>query len=97
MIAELRKDQPGMVEALYCALRKEYVKHDALAYIGDDAGTFAKEESDYSEDEIELADAIAERYAYEGDYDCTLPYWTNIKNLYEEITTSDIDPDIDLD
>ena len=97
MVENLKTEQPGMIEELYCALRKEYIKKDALAYIGDDAGIFAKTEDDYTEEQIELADAIAERYAYEGDYDCTLSYWQNIENLYDDITTSDMDSGIVLD
>lgn len=34
-----------------------------------------------TEDQTEI---IVERYVYNGDYDCNLPYWTNIENLIRE-------------
>lgn len=29
----------------------------------------------------DIAETIADRYVYNGDYDCNLSYWDNIRNL----------------
>lgn len=34
--------------------------------------------------ELVLCKYVANRYVYEGDYDCNLPYWDNIDNLIRE-------------
>ena len=94
-IDKATKVSPFVVEEIYKILRKEHVEKDALAYITDDYD-YKKSIEDYSDEEVELADAIAERYVYEGDYDCNLTYWGNIKNLYDDITTSDVDPEISI-
>jgi hypothetical protein len=39
----------------------------------------------YSQEEIQkLAEAVADRYCYNGDYDCNCSYWDNIDNLVTE-------------
>lgn len=35
-----------------------------------------------TDDEIRT---VAERYVYQGTYDCNLNYWTNIENLINEV------------
>lgn len=35
-----------------------------------------------TEDDIDI---IADRYVYQGDYDCNLSYWDNIQALIDEI------------
>ena len=89
----LKRNQFNMLDELYHALRKEHVLMDALAFITDDY-EYKKKLEEYPEKEVELADAIAERYVYDRDYDCNLSYWDNIKSLYDEITTADCEPDI---
>lgn len=90
-VRALRFSQPLVIDEIYHVLRKEHILMDALAYITDDY-EYKKLLVDYTDAQTELADAIAERLVYEGDYDRNLSYWENIKNLYDEITSSDTEP-----
>ena len=38
-----------------------------------------------TKEEKAIAESAAERYVYDGDYDCNLPYWSNIENLLNEL------------
>ncbi len=38
-------------------------------------------EENESEINDDIVSAIAERYVYDGDYDCNLDYWTNLRIL----------------
>jgi len=58
-------------DAIYRNVWKEHVMEDIEAHAEDI-------DVELSNDEIEV---LAERYVYEGDYDCNLDYWQNIENL----------------
>lgn len=59
----------------YRYLWHEHVTEDVEAHA---------EEMDIDLTDAEI-DAIADRYVYEGDYDCNISYWDNIENLIHEI------------
>lgn len=69
VLTESEKDQ------MYRALWITHVKEDIRTY---------SEDTDQilTEDDI---DTIADRYVYQGDYDCNLSYWDNIQALIDEI------------
>lgn len=53
-------------------------------YIVEDIKIVLKEEEKELKDSL-IAEAAA-RYAYDGDYDCNLDYWSNIRNLVDEVS-----------
>lgn len=61
-------------DAIYRKLWYNHVLEDVYSFANDE--------------DIEITDDIAEnvayRYVYEGDYDCNLSYWSNIKNLIDD-------------
>lgn len=61
-------------EKIFRSQLKNYTKQDVYNYL---------EENSLSLSENSV-DEIAYRYAYEGDYDCNLSYWTNIGILVNE-------------
>ena len=65
--------------------QKDYIYHKVWAEnISEDVRSLCRDEG---YDEVytpDIAEKIAYRYAFEGDYDCNLTYWQNLKNLFEE-------------
>lgn len=62
-------------DKLYRILHMPYVKEDIKSMIDE-------MEIDTSDYDLEcLIDNCASRYVYDGDYDCNLSYWDNIKNI----------------
>lgn len=61
----------------YRQLWLPYVIEDVRAHMID----YLDEDQYLSDDRIEN---IANRYVYEGRYDCNLSYWQNIENLIDE-------------
>ncbi|MCR5368404.1 hypothetical protein [Eubacterium sp.] len=61
-------------DIIYRMVWKEHVKEDILSYAEDNGRAITDEK----------ADAVADRYVYEGDYDCNLSYWQNLENLLAE-------------
>lgn len=62
-------------DEIYRDVWKEHVKEDILTHA-----------EDIDEDiDDEDAEMLAERYVYEGDYDCNLDYWANIENLIDSL------------
>lgn len=61
-------------DIIYRKVWKEHVKEDILSYAEDNGRAITDEK----------ADAVADRYVYEGDYDCNLSYWQNLENLLAE-------------
>lgn len=65
--------------------QKDYIYRKVWAeHVSEDVRSLCKDEG---YDEVytpDIAEQIAYRYAFEGDYDCNLPYWQNLKNLFEE-------------
>lgn len=59
-------------EAVYREVLAQYTKQDILVRAEDYFGM------DISDEEAEF---LAERWAYDGEYDCNLSYWDNIDNL----------------
>ncbi|MBR6475389.1 MAG: hypothetical protein IKS98_08055 [Lachnospiraceae bacterium] len=71
---------PDEKDKIYRALWKEHVVEDAKSQIEE----YIFYELIPKEDVERIADQAAERYVYEGDYDCTLSYWDNIENLVKD-------------
>lgn len=65
--------------------QKDYIYRKVWAeHVSEDVRSLCKDEG---YDEVytpDIAERIAYRYAFEGDYDCNLPYWQNLENLFEE-------------
>ena len=61
---------------IYRSVWAEHVKEDVHS-ICEDEGY----DEVYTPD---MAEKIAYRYVFEGDYDCNLSYWQNLKNLFVE-------------
>ena len=88
----LKRHQTLVLDEIYRSLKKEQYVMDALAYITDDFD-YKKELDEYTQEQRFLADAIAERLVYDGEYDSGLSLWNNIKKIYDEISTADTDPE----
>ena len=71
---------PDEKDKIYRALWKEHVVEDARSQIEE----YIFYELIPKEDVERIADQAAERYVYEGDYDCNLSYWDNIENLVKD-------------
>ncbi len=67
-------------DKVYRALWKEHVVEDARSQIED----YIFYELIPKEEVERIADTAAERYVYNGDYDCTLSYWDNLENLVKD-------------
>lgn len=65
---------PATADALYRAVWKDHVKADIESWLKDnDEPDLTPEQADYA----------AERYVYDGKYDCNLSYWQNIGNVVD--------------
>ncbi len=89
----LRLMNPTVLGDIKSVLKKESFVIDALAFMTNDYD-YKKSLSEYSEEEKDLADAIAERLVYGGEFDTNITYWDNFSNIYNEITSADCEPDI---
>lgn len=65
---------PEEKDGIYRAVWKERVIEDIKSRLEDTDETLSDE----------TIDKIAERYVYEGDYDCNQSYWNNIDALIED-------------
>ena len=76
---EIATNTPEHNDMLYRLLWKEHVKEDVLGQL--------EQNPDIGEhfDGNDIADAVAERYCFEGDYDCNLDYWSNLDNLINSV------------
>ena len=75
----LDKTAKGLSGELYYAIKKKRVKEDVLTRFRDnDHGVWKLKVREL------IADSVAERYVYEGDYECNLSYWDNLDNLIDE-------------
>ena len=70
-IENLPEDDSTTRDKIYREVWKEHVMEDIRSHAED-------MEVELSNDDIE---DIAERYVYNGDYECNLSYWQNIENL----------------
>lgn len=70
-IENLPEDESTTRDKIYREVWKEHVMEDIRSHAED-------MEVELSNDDI---DDIAERYVYNGDYECNLSYWQNIENL----------------
>ena len=86
-IKKTRESGDGaLVDAIYRAVKEEYVKDDVLEYIADNVGCSPVNkilDAGWRPDDI--AESVAERWVYLGDYDCNLDYWANIESLIAQI------------
>ena len=62
-------------EAVYDYLHSQYVRQDIENLLSD-------EYEDVSVDD-DFIDVCTYRYVYDGDYECNLDYWTNLKNIID--------------
>lgn len=60
---------------LYRYLWVDYVKKDVISYC---------EDNDIAYTDEDFPDRVANRYVYDGEYECNLSYWDNIRNLISE-------------
>lgn len=72
---------------LYRYLWFDYVRRDVLDYIDGSIDVSTLKDPDTDIDT--LADIVAERYVYDGDYDCNISYWDNIGNIVTGILSGD--------
>ena len=77
-VASIKKQKDGSAkcDALYRLLWSGHVKEDIVSFAEDHE---IPENLLYA-----VLDTVADRYVYEGDYDCNLSYWSNIDNLLKE-------------
>ncbi len=75
-----KADKTAVMEDIYRHVLAEYTKNDVKTWMeGDDRfDSISETERD------SFADFCAERWAYNGDYDCDQSYWDNIQNLIDE-------------
>lgn len=62
-------------DAIYRMVWKRHVAEDVRVFAEDNGKVVTPE----------IVDTVAQRYVYEGDYDCNLSYWQNIENLLTEV------------
>ena len=74
--------QRGLADAVYRFLWFEHVLEDTKEYM---TGELGYDGPPLSQKDNDTATIVASRYVYEGDYDCNLPYWSNIENLVGEV------------
>lgn len=80
---ELVKNMTSVVkDEVYRLIWHEHVKEDVLKML-------EEKDLDKSIDQDDLADEVAGRYVYEGDYDCNQAYWNNLETLIEEVNVND--------
>ena len=68
-------------DTLYYQLWEEHVREDVSSFLEEELEARKIEVSDEVKEDI-IARA-AYLYVYEGEYDCNLNYWDNIKNLLD--------------
>lgn len=73
------KENPYLAEEIYRAVWKQHVVADTKSRIEDAYSVIPEDKRD------EVADNVAEAYVYEGEYDCTHDYWSNLDNLIEDL------------
>lgn len=89
----LSKISGAQKDELYRALWKEHVVEDVRGRLDemDIDGV-----SDLDEEDYELfIDSVANKYVYDGDYDCNISYWDNIDNLIDEESKSWINESVE--
>ena len=67
-------------DCVYRLLWKEHVKEDVQSEMAQNEEARSLSDEDYDH----IADAAAERYVFDGDYDCNRSYWANIDSLIDE-------------
>lgn len=77
IIQMLETTTPYDKDEVYRYLWAEHVKEDVKAHLEDMELQYVAVPEEIKK--------IVDRYVYEGDYDCNLPYWDNIENLINEI------------
>ena len=79
--------QRGLDDAVYRALWFEHVLEDVESYMTSEKGY---DGPPLSEDAKGVAQIVASRYVYNGDYDHAISYWDNIDALVEEERERDL-------
>lgn len=69
-------------DAVYRELWMNFVRNDVEARLEETPEDF---EGYSAEDFKNLIENVAERYVYQGDYDCNLSYWQNIDELISSV------------
>lgn len=75
-LRELTKQMnPVAKDTLYRILWEDYMREDFVSQLEEKGLKF-------DEDDIQLC---VDKYVYDGDYDCTMPYWDNLQSIIDEI------------
>lgn len=61
---------------IYRAVWFEHVVEDVVGRL---------DEREILDEDNSIKESVAQRYVYQGDYDCNLSYWDNIDNLIDEV------------
>jgi hypothetical protein len=85
---DFRLDFPYPPEWLKTNDRDKIYRYELAAHTEEDVHNYIENEMDIDTSKYDInaiAETVGERWSYEGDYDCTLDYWTNIENLINEV------------
>lgn len=78
LIKQIKNLPANDKDRIYRMLWHDYVVTDIISRAEEN-------DTELSDEEVQTA---ADLYVYEGEYDCNLPYWTNIDNLIEKAIMS---------
>lgn len=85
MLFQLKNRTPREVLNALSAEQQDYI-YRAVWFkhvVEDVAGRL--EERNIPDEDDSIKNNVAQRYVYQGDYDCNLSYWDNIDNLINEV------------
>ncbi len=77
----LQKLDAAEKDSLYRRLWKDYVREDVSGFLDEEIEARELEIAD--EDKELIVGKVTNLYVYEGEYDCNLSYWDNIRNLID--------------
>ena len=85
----INKTLKAKIDALTPAEQDEVYRYLWFQHVKEDVETHS-ENIDFKKHGIKFDDkeitTVAEKYVYDGEYDCNLSYWDNIENLIYEVT-----------
>lgn len=85
----INKALKAKIDALTPVEQDEVYRYLWFQHVKEDVETYS-ENIDLKELGIKFDDeeitTVAEKYVYDGEYDCNLSYWDNIENLIYEVT-----------
>lgn len=67
----------GLDYYVYRRLWEKFIKEDCLSIIEEQYA-----DNDYIQERAdEIAEKAAHKYCYEGEYDCSIPFWDNLTEI----------------